>query len=198
MKLRQSVHGPCTHELWNAEHNSAIAYSVAGYASLFFFGVDLVGLWQLTQTRGVLASDFRTGLWPNCEAAVQHHNSNEFVFTSLKPSESLLIALNSEQTLLNPTPTLAAPPCISSQRETATTMGNMNSQVTVLVVIIAAGAAVLIGYASTRYFFGREPQQVSGDAGNDLTQAVYMREVRLRNTELIAATNGYGRRDLVS
>lgn len=70
-------------------------------------------------------------------------------------------------------------------------MGNMNSQVVVLVVIIAAGAAVLIGYATTRYFVGRVPDGDTEGPGSDFNQANYMREVRLRNSEQLAGINGY-------
>jgi hypothetical protein len=68
-------------------------------------------------------------------------------------------------------------------------MGNMNSQVVVLVVIIAAGAAVLIGYATTRYFVGRVPDGDTEGPGSDFNQAKYMREVRLRNSEQLAGMN---------
>lgn len=76
-------------------------------------------------------------------------------------------------------------------------MGNMNSQVVVLVVIVAAGAAVLIGYATTRYFVGRVPDGDCETPGSDFNQASYMRDVRLRNSEQLAGINGYRPRDLV-
>ncbi|EME82789.1 uncharacterized protein MYCFIDRAFT_174330 [Pseudocercospora fijiensis CIRAD86] len=70
----------------------------------------------------------------------------------------------------------------------------MNAQVVVVCVIVGAGAAVLIGYATTRYFFGN----TSNNDGptDEFNQAAYMREVRLRNVEQIGAINGYGHRHM--
>lgn len=72
-----------------------------------------------------------------------------------------------------------------------------NHQVIVLGVIAGAGAAVLCGYAITRFYF-KDPPSKNADGGEgDFNQAAYMREVRLRNQDTIAAVMGLGRRDLV-
>ncbi|KAF7195864.1 hypothetical protein HII31_02744 [Pseudocercospora fuligena] len=70
----------------------------------------------------------------------------------------------------------------------------MNAQVVVVCVIVGAGAAVLIGYATTRYFFSNTSS--SDGPTDEFNQAAYMREVRLRNVEQIGAMNGYGHRHM--
>ncbi|KXT05695.1 hypothetical protein AC578_5634 [Pseudocercospora eumusae] len=72
----------------------------------------------------------------------------------------------------------------------------MNAQVVVVCVIVGAGAAVLIGYATTRYFFSNTSN--SDGPTDEFNQAAYMREVRLRNVEQIGAMNGYGHRHMAS
>ena len=74
----------------------------------------------------------------------------------------------------------------------------MDPMVTVLVVIVAAAAAVVLGWATTRFFIARPPTRDTENASNEPSQAQYMREVRLRNTEMLARQYGYGPRDLVS
>lgn len=74
----------------------------------------------------------------------------------------------------------------------------MDPTVTVLIVIVAAAAAVVLGWASTRFFIAHPPTRDTENAGNEVSQAQYMREVRLRNTEMLAQQYGYGPRDLVS
>ncbi|CAK1357655.1 uncharacterized protein RHO25_008241 [Cercospora beticola] len=72
----------------------------------------------------------------------------------------------------------------------------MDPTVTVLIVIVAAAAAVVLGWASTRFFIAHPPTRDTENAGNEPSQAQYMREVRLRNTEVLARQYGYGPRDL--
>ena len=81
-------------------------------------------------------------------------------------------------------------------------MGISNSAV-VVICIVGAAAVLFIGYASTHLFFSREASRSSGDveaiANGELTQAQYMREVRLRNQETIAVSyGGHGRREFPS
>lgn len=64
-------------------------------------------------------------------------------------------------------------------------------------VIIAAGAAVLCGYATTRFFTTSTPEENLESVGGEFTQAQYQRELRLRNQEKIAEMTGHGRNTLV-
>lgn len=73
----------------------------------------------------------------------------------------------------------------------------VNNQVIVLIVVVAAGASVLCGYAVTRFFFSDPPRQNGVDANGEFSQAAYMREVRLRNQDNVAAVMGFGRQDIV-
>lgn len=54
-----------------------------------------------------------------------------------------------------------------------------------------------MAYAMTRYFFASRLEVGDEAQSNDFSQAAYMREVRLRNAEQIAACNGYGRQHMV-
>ncbi|KAK4503592.1 hypothetical protein PRZ48_004507 [Zasmidium cellare] len=72
----------------------------------------------------------------------------------------------------------------------------VNSQVVVLAVVAAAGASVLCGYAITRFYFTDPPRQNVDGANGEFSQAAYMRDVRLRNQDGIAAVMGLGRRDI--
>lgn len=74
----------------------------------------------------------------------------------------------------------------------------MDPQVVVICVIIGAGVGVLFAYATTRYFFDGRAETNIETHGNDFSQTSYMRDVRIRNTEQIAAMNGHGRRAMVS
>ena len=71
------------------------------------------------------------------------------------------------------------------------------TQVVVLLVIIGAGVAVLIGWAITNQF---QPSQgardLSGFSNGDYSQAQYQRELRLRHQDEIASSMG-GRRAMV-
>lgn len=65
------------------------------------------------------------------------------------------------------------------------------------IVVAAAGAAVLCGYATARFYIpSSEPETLEG-MGGEFTQAQYQREVRLRNLEIIAERTGHGRNGLV-
>lgn len=72
-------------------------------------------------------------------------------------------------------------------------------QVIVLFVILGAAGAVLLGWAATHVFHTKPPSP-HGDytAGTEFNQAVYMREVRLRHQEHLAASSQGGKRALVS
>lgn len=70
----------------------------------------------------------------------------------------------------------------------------VNSQVIVLVCVVGAGAAVLIGYAIHNFFFKPGADDNKAGVGDEFSQAQYMREVRLRYAEQMAGSNGYGRR----
>lgn len=56
-----------------------------------------------------------------------------------------------------------------------------------LIIIAACGAAVLLGYAQYRLFYGIEDTSIREPTDE---QAAYMREVRFRNVTDVAATLG--------
>ncbi|CZT25526.1 uncharacterized protein RCC_11259 [Ramularia collo-cygni] len=72
----------------------------------------------------------------------------------------------------------------------------LNNQVIVLIVVAAAGAAVLCGYAITRFYTNSAPNEHLEGVGEEFSQAQYQRELRLRNTEKIAEMTGHGRHTL--
>lgn len=81
----------------------------------------------------------------------------------------------------------------------APTPNMVNNSVIVLGVILGAGVAVFLGWAMTHRF-----QQTAGEnvtnhegLGTDFSQAQYMREVRLRHHDDLAAAFG-GRRAMVA
>ncbi|KXS99550.1 hypothetical protein AC578_4270 [Pseudocercospora eumusae] len=64
----------------------------------------------------------------------------------------------------------------------------MNDHVVILLCLLGAGAALLLGYAIFRYFMpsaGRNDIERPGPDG--MTQVQYMRTVRLRNHEQLQA-----------
>ena len=67
----------------------------------------------------------------------------------------------------------------------------------IFLVILGAGAAVVLGYSVFRFFCQDGPKE-SIDIGGEFNQAQYMRDVRLRNQEDLAGMYGYGRRDMVN
>lgn len=69
--------------------------------------------------------------------------------------------------------------------------------VVILLVILGAGASVIVGYAIFR-FFGQDGPKESTNVGSEFNQAQYMRDVRLRNQEDLAGMYGYGPQHLVS
>lgn len=56
-----------------------------------------------------------------------------------------------------------------------------------LIIIAACGAAVLLGYAQYRLFYGIEDMSIPEPTDE---QAAYMRDVRFRNVRDVAATLG--------
>lgn len=73
----------------------------------------------------------------------------------------------------------------------------MDDQVVVLLVIVGAGLAILMGWAATHRFYLPGPKEDTQTAGNEFSQVQYMREVRLRNMEGIAGSYGYSKGSLV-
>ena len=65
--------------------------------------------------------------------------------------------------------------------------------VIVLLIILGIGASVVMAWAIFHYFFNVKPEGDPYSPGGD--QAVYMREVRLRNLRNVAAV--MGRRDII-
>lgn len=68
----------------------------------------------------------------------------------------------------------------------------------IFLVILGAGAAVIVGYATMRFFCQDSPKESTDGIGSGFNQAAYMRDVRSRNQENLASDYGYGRRDVVS
>lgn len=68
----------------------------------------------------------------------------------------------------------------------------------IFLVILGAGAAVIVGYASMRFFCQDGPKESTNGIGSEFNQAQYMRDVRLRNQENLAGDYGYGRCDMAS
>jgi hypothetical protein len=73
----------------------------------------------------------------------------------------------------------------------------LDNTVVVLIVICAAGACVLVGFATTRYFTSNDTVVNLQEPGEGSTQAQYMREVRLRNQEKLGYEYGHGQHALV-
>lgn len=71
-----------------------------------------------------------------------------------------------------------------------------SNPVIVLAVVAGAGFAVLMGYATARFFLD-DDQKDNRTPGQEFEQAQYMREIRLRNHEDIAASLGYNQQQLV-
>ena len=74
------------------------------------------------------------------------------------------------------------------------TTSTMNDQLIVLCCVLGSGAVVFLGYATTHFFFRQESGENAANAGNEFSQAQYMREVRLRNAEGLAKANGFPKR----
>lgn len=68
----------------------------------------------------------------------------------------------------------------------------------VFLIIAGSGLFVLMGWAVAHHFHQDVPTETTHMAGREYDQAVYMREVRLRHHEDIAAVVGGGRNALVS
>lgn len=66
------------------------------------------------------------------------------------------------------------------------------------IVIVAAGAAVLCGYAMARFYTPSGPADTLEGVGGEFTQAQYQRDVRLRNHAIIAEMTGHGRGTFVT
>lgn len=67
----------------------------------------------------------------------------------------------------------------------------MDYPVIVLCIIAGAGAAVVLAYAATHAFFRRHAGKDADDEGANASQVQYMREVRWRNHDTIAAAHGF-------
>lgn len=89
---------------------------------------------------------------------------------------------------------LPRPSLVSASRPLAKMV---NPHVVTLGVIVGAGGAVCCGYAITRFFLRSAPQGHVDGANGEFSQAAYMRDVRLRNQDAIAAVIGLGRQDMV-
>lgn len=66
--------------------------------------------------------------------------------------------------------------------------------VIIFLCVLAAGFAVLVGYAALRHYHGGEPRQSYSDVAlmeNGQSQEEYMRDVRLRNREDMARRYGF-------
>lgn len=64
----------------------------------------------------------------------------------------------------------------------------MNDALIIFLCILGAGAALLVGYASLRFFTPTDPKEVVDEPVHDgVTQAQYMRAVRQRNQEQLEA-----------
>ena len=68
----------------------------------------------------------------------------------------------------------------------------MDNSVIVLIAIVGAGGVVLLGFAFTNHWVKRSPESFEA-MNNQFSQEQYMREVRLRNQDLIAAQYGWSR-----
>ena len=68
----------------------------------------------------------------------------------------------------------------------------MDANLIVLLIILGAGLAVLMGYGATHVLFRASPgkSDVEGlvASADELTQLQYMRQVRLRNLDVLAAS----------
>lgn len=72
--------------------------------------------------------------------------------------------------------------------------GSLSQGAVIVIVIVGTGAAVLIGYSIFYVSTRRGPEEDTSTAGTEFDQVRYMREVRLREVDAIAASHGLGRR----
>lgn len=73
-------------------------------------------------------------------------------------------------------------------------MAGIPRGVIIFLCVLAAGFIVLVGYAALRHYHGEEPRSDYRDLAlmeNGQSQDEYMRDVRLRNQQDIAARHGY-------
>lgn len=69
----------------------------------------------------------------------------------------------------------------------------VSSAAVVFLVILGAAAFIFICWATTHFFFAQPPNRdLEMHTGGGLSQAAYMRDVRIRNQGSIMAAYGYG------
>ncbi|KAF1821354.1 uncharacterized protein K489DRAFT_410841 [Dissoconium aciculare CBS 342.82] len=73
-------------------------------------------------------------------------------------------------------------------------MSTLDVNLTVLLIVVGAAASVLLAYAFTHVFWRPIPQESAvSKSEEELSQVQYMRQVRLRNLDILADSLGHPR-----